>query len=103
MTETVSCDLSLSTVVARAELVISLEGVDGRGTYILGPDDEVPLFVTDSAEMIWAALASPIRVDELVAKIAGPYSESKEVVGRDVLPWLSDLVDKALISTGDDA
>ena len=85
------------SVVRRGDVVWRslLDGVLVRRP---GDDDDVLLAGTGVA--LWAELATEIRVDELVARLADAHRATPELVATDVIDALDDLVARGVVVRG---
>jgi hypothetical protein len=82
-------------------VVVSDEQVStslGEETVILGMGDGVYYGLDAVGARVWALLATPRRVSELVLAVAGEFDVSPEQCERDVLALLDDLADRRLVS-----
>ncbi|HKP16491.1 MAG TPA: PqqD family peptide modification chaperone [Gemmatimonadaceae bacterium] len=85
-------------------VVVSDEQVStslGDETVILGMEDGVYYGLDAVGARIWALLATPRRVSELVSTILGEFDVTPEQCERDVLALLDDLFDRRLVSEVD--
>ena len=81
-------------------VVVSDEQVStalGDETVILGMHDGVYYGLDSVGARIWALLATPRRVSDLVRTLSDEFDVSTEQLERDVLALLDDLADRALI------
>ena len=82
-------------------VVVSDEQVStslGDETVILGMGDGVYYGLDAVGARVWALLATPRRVSELVRALLGEFDVSPEECERDVLVLLDDLFERRLIS-----
>ena len=78
----------------------------GQETVILGMGDGVYYGLDAVGARVWALLATPRRVSELVRAVVGEFDVTSEQCERDVLALLDDLSERRLVrevSGGGDA
>lgn len=81
-------------------VVVSDEQVStalGDETVILGMQDGVYYGLDAVGARIWALLATPHRVTDLVVTLSGEFEVAPDRLERDVLALLDDLADRRLI------
>jgi hypothetical protein len=81
-------------------VVVSDEQVStalGDETVILGMEDGVYYGLDAVGARVWALLAAPRRVSELVETITREFDVTAEQCGRDVLALLEELFERRLI------
>jgi|SRR5687767_11191324 hypothetical protein len=78
----------------------------GQETVILGMEDGVYYGLDAVGARVWALLATPHRVSELVRTVVAEFDVTSEQCERDVLALLDDLSERRLVrevSGGGDA
>ena len=78
----------------------------GQETVILGMGDGVYYGLDAVGARVWALLATPRRVSELVRVVVGEFDVTSEQCERDVLALLDELAERRLVrevSGGGDA
>ena len=78
----------------------------GQETVILGMEDGVYYGLDAVGARVWALLATPHRVSELVRAVVGEFDVTSEQCERDVLALLDELSERGLVrevSGGGDA
>ena len=78
----------------------------GQETVILGMEDGVYYGLDAVGARVWALLATPHRVSELVRAVVGEFDVTSEQCERDVLALLDELSERRLVrevSGGGDA
>ena len=70
----------------------------GQETVILGMEDGVYYGLDAVGARVWALLATPHRVSELVRAVVGEFDVTSEQCERDVLALLDDLSERRLVS-----
>jgi hypothetical protein len=69
----------------------------GQETVILGMGDGVYYGLDSVGARVWALLATPRRVSELVRAVVGEFDVTPEQCERDVLALLDDLSERRLV------
>jgi hypothetical protein len=87
-----------SCVVASDEQVSTALGDE---TVILGMDDGVYYGLDAVGARVWALVAQPRRVSELVETLTGEFAVTAEQCERDVLSLLEELAERRLVRVAD--
>ena len=69
----------------------------GAETVILGMEDGVYYGLDAVGARVWAMLATPRRVSELVSAVVGEFDVTPAQCERDVLALLDDLAERRLV------
>ena len=69
----------------------------GQETVILGMEDGVYYGLDAVGARVWALLATPHRVSELVRAVVGEFDVTSEQCERDVLALLDELSERRLV------
>ncbi|HEX4408156.1 MAG TPA: PqqD family peptide modification chaperone [Xanthobacteraceae bacterium] len=89
-------EVSLETVVARVG-DLPVAPVDGE-LVILNAAQASYVGLDDIGRRIWETLEKPIRVDELLRRIAQDYAGDRETMTLDLLDFLNELYAQNLIT-----
>lgn len=87
--------LMRDAVIVKSQKVVS-RFVDGKAV-LLCPESYHPFRLNETGSRIWGLMDEPRRVDDLVNEIHGLYEVDREEILRDVMAFLSELLERNLI------
>lgn len=88
-------NLKLSDKIQRNQNVLSSQ-IDQEFA-LFSEDNNAYYGLNETGSIIWDILENPISVKDLILKLNDTYDESEELIEKDVLEYLSHLIDKRLI------
>jgi hypothetical protein len=87
-------DAQASTRVVRHPAALSRQTLSG--TIVLPPDRDEFKLLEPPGDEIWAAIAEPVAVEDLVVRLASVFEAPTDEVRTDVSRFLDDLVGAGL-------